>query len=90
MSDMNEKQWIPVTERMPEMHEESLVDTDGSIYTFRVSDKVLAYTEDGECVLVEYVDEGPYKKVWVEDGGSTDIVTHWMPIPEPPKEVSHV
>ena len=79
--------WIPVTERLPELHEDKIEDCDGSIYIFLVSEPVVAYTEDGETVIVQYEDDRNGKVAWVEEGGSEDIVTHWMPLPEPPKEV---
>lgn len=77
--------WIPVTERLPELQEMQIYDDDGSVYVTHVSDTVLAYTKYGQSVVVfREVWEG--RESWVDDGGSCYTVTHWMLLPEPPKE----
>lgn len=52
--------------------------------------------EEGEDVLV-YLGEGIFEICWTLKDGfwetrdsylDTDAVTHWMPLPEPPKEVT--
>lgn len=75
-------QWIPVGERLPELHEERLTDSDGAVYTYLVSDKVFAYTESGEYAILRYVDDPGYDQVWEEDGGRQHDVTHWNPLPK--------
>lgn len=74
--------WIPVTERLPEL--KKLEDPDGD--DWRESEFVLVATAARE------VREGQFWKINNEYGwNSRDdvalIVTHWMPLPEPPKEV---
>ena len=65
--------WIPVTERLPE--------------TYRL---VLAVCKNGKIFVGEYVDLG-WRTLWriktARDSTKeiTQIVTHWMPLPEPPK-----
>lgn len=64
--------WVPVTERLPE-----------------VGDEVLVCDEDGICYLCEYVDI--LGGVWDDgDVGSEyialDEFTHWMPLPDAPKD----
>ncbi len=70
--------WIPVTERLPEEGVPVLINyigTDGKVY----ADGVAAWTECGWF--------------WGEGGlvyGSEEVavpITHWMPLPEPLKEV---
>ena len=64
------KQWIPVTERLPEKEGSYLVcSKTGKVYTSHY------YTEK-KC-------SGGYirKPAW-----SHPNITHWMPLPEPPKE----
>ena len=63
--------WIPVTERLPE---------DFGIYNIVVKDI------DG--VYRDSADFDPYEKTWIPTMGYTKnyVVTHWMPLPEPPKE----
>lgn len=72
--------WIPVTERLPKR--------DGC-YIVTACDEGYPYGEgiwyDTVVVMVEYCDDGRW--LWYE--GETeydlcDIVTHWMPMPEPP------
>lgn len=72
--------WIPVTERLPER--------DGC-YIVTACDEGCPYGEgiwyDTVVVMAEYYDDGRW--LWYE--GETeydlcDIVTHWMPLPEPP------
>ena len=65
-------EWISVKDRMPNM-----------------KDIVLVYDTFLECVSIGYISEFLGKRaVWVIDYGESvsDTVTHWMPLPEPPKE----
>ena len=88
---MTEMKWIPVTERLPEEHESVFA----KIYAtekwephmFRMtSDDVLAVVkfEDGSSkVKVVRTTDGEYRLLNVFRAKE---VTHWMPLPEPPKE----
>ena len=74
MADMK---WIPVTERLPSLN-----------------DDVLMYFKDDDNMAVGYLDDVDEDiTMWsaYSDGGYyTDcdyVPTHWMPLPEPPKEV---
>ena len=73
--------WIPVTERLPEIKEH------------HVSDSVLVYVDDGGMSFSE-LEENIFGQVWFDierpspDGESDFTVTHWMPLPEPPKAES--
>ena len=70
LAELEKPRWVSVTERLPE---------DGS--------DVLAYVDNSRITAVNY-----YKETWqdcvtgrlylMEEG----FVTHWMPLPEPPKE----
>lgn len=64
-----EPKWIPVTERLPELH--------GDFIT------AIAF-EDGDILIDISV---WYGKCWETLSGEKCNVTHWMPLPEPPKEV---
>lgn len=71
--------WIPVSERLPGLH-----------------DDVLMYFKDDDNMAVGYLDDMDEDiSMWCaySDGGYyTDCdyePTHWMPLPEPPKEVKH-
>jgi hypothetical protein len=61
--------WIPVSERMPEEDEDVLVFTKDSQPEMHVA----SLDEDG----IWYPSHG--------DGWEFPDVTHWMPLPEPPK-----
>ena len=67
--------WIPVTERLPEAETDVLVFSGGyvSILTYR-------YDRGGNLKFM-YMDDCGY---WHER--FAPIVTHWMPLPEAPKE----
>ena len=74
--DINVPSWIPVTERLPSLH-----------------DDVLMYFKDDDNMTVGYLDDvDEDRAMWCaySDGGYyTDCdyePTHWMPLPEPPKE----
>ena len=67
MAEANPK-WIPVTERLPELH--------GDFIT------AIAF-EDGDILIDISV---WYGKCWETLSGEKCNVTHWMPLPEPPKE----
>ena len=70
--ELDEKQrWIPVTKRLPE----EWVD-------------VLVWSEYGFCETAVYLGiRGRWLVSWNHDMLDADTVTHWMPLPEPPKEV---
>lgn len=65
--------WIPVTERLPENKQ-----------------TVLAIRKDGSMFIgyyLTYIDTGRWH-IWTARNSTkqiTQIVTHWMPLPEPPK-----
>lgn len=65
--------WVPVTERLPDKYQ-----------------LVLAVCKNGKIFVGEYVDLG-WRTLWrirtARDSTKeiTWIVTHWMPLPEPPK-----
>ena len=70
---INPYRWIPVTERLPEVYK-----------------LVLAVCKSGKIFVGEYVDLG-WRTLWriktARDSTKeiTQIVTHWMYLPEPPK-----
>lgn len=80
-------EWISVKDKLPEVHPA----TDGDYWA---SDFVLVYFGDGvlnKICVANYEVDGEDKCLWVSfsDTGTGDMaydVTHWMPLPEPPKE----
>lgn len=68
-------EWISVKDRLPSIGENVLV------YDERFIDISIGYISD-------FLN---YRKTWIVDCGESvsDTVTHWMPLPEPPKEVNH-
>ena len=73
LREQEERRWIPVTERLPESEGTYLVYTNrGSVYASHFYEKKV-FRDD-------YVREPQ----WSQRGKVE--VTHWMPMPEPPKE----
>lgn len=71
--DTNVPSWIPVSERMP--------DTFGTfIVAVRIPTRKRTYSDSA--------DFDPFAKKWTPSlyWGKGMNVTHWMPLPEPPKE----
>lgn len=64
------REWIPVTERLPEMGK-----------------KVLCCGVKGGRFIAELSELGKGNLYWTKrDGKGCPTATHWMPLPEPPKE----
>ena len=80
------QKWIPVSERLP--------DKDGKYLTYYHNHfgditRVLDFAKDARKVN-KYDFHQSWKKVWYEYDSeygyfTIDDVTHWMPLPEPPK-----
>lgn len=73
--------WISVKERLPELSKM----TDWGM----ISEPVLCRHTDKhheDCILNESEEPGPPYWSYVQDGDYTESVTHWMPLPEPPKQ----
>lgn len=82
--EVQQMRWIPVEERLPEKHSEYIVCAcdEGEPIDERI-------WGDTVVVCADYYDGG---FTWYEGNTEydiSDIVTHWMPLPEPPKEASH-
>ena len=71
--EVTKERWIPVTERLPDMHVEVLVCTED-----------YGETELGFATVAVY-DGSDWLECW-ERKTYLKAVTHWMPLPEPPKE----
>ena len=89
---MNGREWIPVEEKLPELHDESF-ETEDEILYYKVSDPVLVvYNYDNQIVAIYEMDkdeDGDYTfEGWMANGDILHSVTHWMPLPQLPKEVS--
>lgn len=65
--------WISVKDRLPELEK------------YKLSKLVLAWIPDhGRCFALRY-DNGKGEQ-WFSGGVEQPDITHWMPLPEPPKE----
>jgi hypothetical protein len=62
--------WIPVTERLPEKYTAVLAAGNGEV----------------ACGLFVGFAEPAHVASWDLDNVAAEPVTHWMPLPEPPKE----
>lgn len=77
MEALKRTRWIPCSERLPESDQEVLVIVSGKAGNITLVDSVEIGNFDR--------DEGWILEMWPE---WEDLnVTHWMPMPEPPKEV---
>ena len=83
------QEWVPVTKRLPQEDGAYLVTivTINSFNEYKYID-IRSFAKDGEMVN-EYELAGQ-KNVWYYHDSewgyiSTDSVTHWMPLPQPPK-----
>ena len=68
----NCQQWIPVTERLPEMKHEPY--------------NVLVCHDIKGALIMDCAWYSHCKQKWCSFNGMNLKVTHWMPLPEPPKE----
>lgn len=75
LREQEERRWIPVTERLPER-------------TFPPHD-VLVYHNLGNGMFVDKAWFSNEQNSWHSLFGVKLKVTHWMPLPEPPKEDSN-
>lgn len=67
------QKWIPVTKQLPKEWE-----------------AVLVWSCCGFCEVAVYLGTpGKWRVCWNHAMLDEDTVTHWMPLPEPPKEVDH-
>ena len=71
---LNGAEWISVKERLPELGEEVLV-----YYHWITPPEKASITRDSM-----HIHDRSMKPVWGKH--RNDKVTHWMPLPEPPKE----
>ena len=71
IEELSKPRWIPVTERLPEAGERVLCYCRANIY------EVMKMRTDGDWVHNDQVYDSAYM---------SGFVTHWMPLPEPPKE----
>lgn len=89
--DINaQSKWIPVTEKLP--------DKDGDYLVFKkfagnAWSDVVSFAKDGRKVG-ECAFEGKWQNVWYYYDSEwgyirTDAITHWMPLPQPPKISNH-
>lgn len=72
--------WIPCSERMPEMHREGM-ESEGEYYM--ISNPVLV-TDGNEMYVAEYETDDGYRYGWHSlDGEDYEGIIAWMPLPAP-------
>ena len=94
------QRWIPVTERLPEDGEIVLI-YDGNAYQWKKNQSVAKFVKgkskeqlkaEGYKIICSADEHGNNKKPyrWVSTNSPMSwfgqMVTHWMPLPQPPKE----
>lgn len=83
--EVQQMRWIPVEERLPDKMGEYIVHVDGKVTqdAYCVCDGVERWLCYNGTLSALYID--PYSSKPLRDG-PYPRVTHWMPLPEPPKE----
>ena len=76
MEALERTRWIPCSERLPESSHDVLVVVSGTVGNIRLVDSIEIGNFDK--------DEGWILEMWPE--WEDPNVTHWLPLPEPPKE----
>lgn len=66
-------------EQPPKLRTEIYKDEEETV-EYRISDRVLGLTEEGEMVAVYYGDAG-FELGWFDMDGSSYKITHWRPLP---------
>ena len=77
LREQEERRWIPVEERLPgDDHDVLIVGSGNPVKNVRLENslEIARFSKDDGWILECWPD-------W-----ETPIVTHWMPLPEPPKE----
>ena len=69
MDDKSMTGWIPVTERLPELHRDVLV-------------AVCDVNEDDASTFIDCLVDNNGRPTWITHNGALDRVLAWMPLPE--------
>ena len=73
-------EWIPCSERLPEMHREDM-EAEGEYYM--ISNPVIV-TDGQQIYIAEYEEDIDYRYGWHSlDGEDYDNIIAWMPLPNP-------
>lgn len=86
IGEMSKPRWIPVTERLPELHDEEYLDeVTGEMVRYKASDPILIWLAKGG-----FMDIGMYERSDAVDDfcyqGVPHTVTYWASLPKPPEE----
>ena len=85
LTDTNVGKWVPVTDRLPEVGKSVLVISYG-----RVCFAKLLLTENNggfpTFVLQDGLNNPPVLETTAHNEFTENRITHWMPLPEPPKD----
>lgn len=83
--DNQVSKWISVNDRLPELHTVDYENLDGSRIHFEISCDQWVIDKDGDQTKARY-ETGAVSQGWSGEYGETiQNVTHWMPLPQPPK-----
>ena len=77
-----QSKWIKCSERLPQERKEVLVGRAGSID----GEVTIAYISKDKWLYYESGDLETMPVRWNSGFGEMEYWTHWMPLPEPPKE----
>jgi len=82
--------WISVKDRLPDLHDEVWEDGETTIH-YQASDPCLCVFNTNEQIVAACeIDNDQDGAIWVSvfDGNVLQTVTHWMPLPTLPSEVT--
>ena len=86
IEELQKPKWVPVAERLPELRMWESGCIASSNVLFRTEDKIINI---GYVMKDFHIDDNGCHNIdrWFMLGGDRiENVTHWMPLPEPPKE----
>ena len=78
------RKWIPVTEWLPGERKGDLCYED-DIFMVAFTGVAFGTDYEGFMMTAEYCGNGIWETVFPPGADITEGVTHWMPLPEPPK-----
>lgn len=80
---MNNNEWISVKDRLPKNSDEVLIYVGIDIVQAYI---INGYWKGSINVTDNMIDGFVNDRTIVKQGSRFDFVTHWMPLPEPPKQ----
>lgn len=84
---MKSNKWISIKDRLPELSIDLTDDFDDSPRVWKESEDVLVYSSVAGVMVAHASQIDACQLEWLTFNNELGHVTHWMPLPEPPKGV---